>query len=266
MTSYRYPSEHFILLVTVFVITGLLAFSAVPTLCAFPFLALIFIFISYQLSASQNRRIVRGGIPVTWEKAPQLAALAQDCTQKLKPVQVQFFVLPSDQLNAFTFGFSNPKVVVLYSSLMKVMDADELRFIMGHELGHVALGHAWLNTLLGGMAGVPVSFGAAVILTLAFRWWNRACEYSADRAGLLACGSLSKATSALAQLAVGDLNSQAELQQALKLLDAQDEKIENIIGETLSTHPMIMNRIKELRKWAATSDYRRLCQALEINT
>jgi len=36
------------------------------------------------------------------------------------------------------------------------------------------------------MAGVPVGMGAAVLLSFAFRWWNRACEYSSDRAGLLA--------------------------------------------------------------------------------
>ncbi len=262
MTSFRYPSEHLILLITVFLITGLLALSAVPTLCLVPFIALIFMGISYQLSQSQHRSIVRGGIPVTWERTPQLAGLAQDCVQKLKPGPVQFYVLTNEQLNAFTFGLSNPKVVVLYSSLMEIMDADELRFIMGHELGHVSLGHSWLNTLLGGMAGVPTSFGGAIILTLVFRWWNRACEFSADRAGLLACGSLNKATSALAQLAVGDLNSQAEIQQALQVLDAQDERIENVIGETLSTHPMIMNRIKELRKWAATAEYKRLIQLL----
>ncbi len=261
MTSYRYPSEHFILLVTVFVITGLLAISAVPTLCAVPLFALIFIAISYMLSQSQHRSIVRNGIPVSWERTPQLAGLAQDCARILKPGKVQFYVVPERQVNAYTFGLSDPKVVVLYSSLMEIMDADELRFIMGHELGHVALGHSWLNTVLGGMAGVPTSFAGAVVLTLAFRWWNRACEYSADRAGLLACGSLSKATSALAQLAVGDINSQVELQHALQMLDAQDHAIENILGETLSTHPMIMNRIKELRKWASTAEYRRLSQA-----
>ncbi len=258
MTSYRYPSEHFILLLTVFLITGLLALSAVPTLCLVPLVALVFIAISYQLSQAQYRSLLRGGIPVTWEKTPQLAGLAQECVDKLKPGQVQFYVLPERQLNAFTFGLSNPKVVVLFSSLIDILDADELRFIMGHELGHVALGHSWLNTLLGGMAGVPTSFGGAIILTLAFRWWNRACEYSADRAGLLACGSLNKATSALAQVAVGDLNSQAELQRALQVLDAQDERIENVIGETLSTHPMIMNRIKELRKWANSAEYKNL--------
>jgi hypothetical protein len=38
---------------------------------------------------------------------------------------------------------------------------------------------------------------------MAFLWWNRACEYSADRAGLLACGRLHKAISALVKLAEG---------------------------------------------------------------
>jgi Zn-dependent protease with chaperone function len=261
MTSYRYPTEHLILLGTVFVITILLAITAVPTVCAIPLFALLFIAISYQISKSQYRQIVRAGTPISWEQTPELAKLAQACVQKLKPGQVQLFVLESRQLNAFTFGFSNPKTVVLYSPMLQVMDADELKFVIGHELGHVGLGHAWLNTLLGGMAGVPTTFAGAIVLTLAFRWWNRACEYSADRAGLLACGSLNKAVSALAQLAVGDIRNQAELQQALKLLEAQDHDLENVLGETLSTHPMLIKRIKELRSWAQTSEYRRLAAA-----
>jgi len=32
---------------------------------------------------------------------------------------------------AYTFGLSTPKVVVLYSALFDVMDADELKFIVG---------------------------------------------------------------------------------------------------------------------------------------
>ena len=45
-----------------------------------------------------------------------------------------------------------------------------------------------LNWLVGGMAGIPSPFMASALLAMAFLWWNRACEFSADRAGLLACG------------------------------------------------------------------------------
>jgi Zn-dependent protease with chaperone function len=125
-------------------------------------------------------------------------------------------------------------------------------------MGHVALGHTWLNTLLGGMAGVPVTVGAAVIVTLAFRWWNRACEYSADRAGLLACGKPQKAISALIKLVAGSVQSQAELQRALQVIEQEDDSLLNQLGETLSTHPMIARRIEQIRKYAATPQYAQL--------
>ena len=140
------------------------------------------------------------GLQITARQAPELNDLVQKCVRKLKPGQVEFVLIRNRQLNAYTFGLSEPNTVVLFDSLLKYMDADELSFVVGHELGHVSLGHTWLNTLLGGMAGVPMGLDAVIIFTLAFRWWNRACEYSADRAGLLACGDLRKATSALVKL------------------------------------------------------------------
>jgi Zn-dependent protease with chaperone function len=252
MTGYRYEGEHLILFVTGFLIFLVLAFSAIPTLCFAPVLMAGFLGLAYLTNRSNQRAIIRSGVLVSPHQLPKLARLAEECMRSLQPGPVQVFVVPSQTLNAFTFGFSNPKTVVLFSPMLEVMDDEELKFVIGHELGHVALGHAWLNTLLGGMAGVPTSLSAAVILTLAFRWWNRACEYSADRAGLLACGSLNKSISALAQLAVGDLNTQAELQQALRMLENQDGSWSGALGEALSTHPLIIKRIQELRKWAAS--------------
>jgi Zn-dependent protease with chaperone function len=90
-------------------------------------------------------------------------------------------------------------------------------------MGHVALGHTWLNTILGGMAGIPTSFGAAVLLYTAFRWWNRMCEYSADRAGLLACGDLHVAVSALVKLVKPEIRDQRDFERALALVDAEDD-------------------------------------------
>ena len=264
MTGYRYPSEQGILFLTLLLIGTVLAFSAVPTLCLAPLLALGFIFLVYQLNQTQYRKVLRGGTKVTAQQTPRLAALVASCAQRLKPSPVEVFVLPERVLNAYTFGFSNPKVIVVYSPMLEVMDAEELAFVIGHEMGHVALGHSWLNTLLGGIAGVPTGLAGAVALTLAFRWWNRACEYSADRAGLLACGSLSKAVSALAQLAVGDIRSQIELQQALALLEKQDDAVGSVLQEALATHPMIIKRIHELQQWAGTAEYRRLAAQIKI--
>ena len=168
------------------------------------------------------------------------------------------YVLPNNQRNAYTFGLSDPRVVVLYSSLVSSMDAGELRFVIGHELGHLVFNHTWLNTLLGGMAGVPLSLEAAMILTFAFRGWNRACEFSADRAGLVACGDLNKATSALVKLVAGDVRSPEELQRALAAIDREDDLILKVLASSLSTHPMVVKRIKELRKYAASAEFRRL--------
>jgi len=147
-----------------------------------------------------------------------------------------------------------------------MMDADELRFIVGHELGHVRLGHTWLNSLVGGMAGVPGPFLASIVLGLAFRWWNCACEYSADRAGLLACGKPQKAISALLRLTAGAaIRTSGDLQQALQRVEAEDDDLANLLGEALATHPMTVRRIEELRRFAASEAYRRMQTRVDRN-
>jgi Zn-dependent protease with chaperone function len=148
----------------------------------------------------------------------------------------------------------------VYANVVRVMDADELRFIFGHELGHVRLGHTWLNSLLGGMAGIPSPYLAAILLHFAFRWWNRLCEYSADRAGLLACGNLETAASALIKMESGPSAAMTAdgWRRALRRIEAEDDHLDNNLRELLSTHPMTVRRLDALRKFAASSKYQRL--------
>lgn len=258
MDNYRYPSEMPILLVTITVIGLVLLFSAGLTICVLPaFLGLV-VLMAYLANKAHTQALIQGAARVTPESSPQLAGLVQDCINRLRPGQVQVFVTRERQLNAYTFGVNQPFTVVLFAPLLKVMDADELRFIIGHEMGHVALGHTWLNSLLGGMAGVPTTLGLAVILVAAFRWWNRACEYSADRAGLIACRNPEKAVSALVKLASGGARGSAEMQNALARIEAEDDSWVNVAAESLATHPMVVRRIAELRKFAASGEYRRM--------
>jgi Zn-dependent protease with chaperone function len=162
-------------------------------------------------------------------------------------------------LNAYTFGFGSTKVVVVYSALFKNMDEGEISFILGHEMGHVSLGHTRINSFIGGMAGIPAPWGISVILRGIFLSWNRACEYSADRAGLLACGNVNKAISALIKLGAGPgAHSQAELDRALKMLDEEDDNIFSLLGESLQTHPMLIKRIQQLLRYASSRNYEKL--------
>ncbi len=260
MTSYRYPNEQVILALTLFLVFAVIAVTAVATLCGSALFVLAMLVISYLMNRSHHNALIQQAHPVTPQTVPELANLVKQCGTRLQSHPFSTYVAPGNALNAYTFGLVEPQVVVIYAGLVRIMDEDELRFIIGHELGHVRLGHTWLNSLVGGMAGIPSPYGAAILLYFAFRWWNRACEYSADRAGLLACGKLEKAASALIKLEVGPsaIGTAQGWQQALRLIDAQDDHLENNLLEILSTHPMTVRRLEALRQYAASPEYKRL--------
>ena len=50
-------------------------------------------------------------------------------------------------LDAMTIGMDKP-IIVLNSGLVDLLDEDELRFVVAHELGHAMSGHAVYQTLL----------------------------------------------------------------------------------------------------------------------
>jgi|YNPBryantNP2012_1023418.scaffolds.fasta_scaffold00343_23 Zn-dependent protease with chaperone function len=258
-TAYRYPNEQLILALTLLLVLAVIALTATATVCLSAVFVAAMIAMAYMATRAQHQALLAQAYQVTPAKAPELAALVQRAVNTLHTDAVQVFVAPSRELNAYTFGLSSPKVVVLHAPLLQFMDADELQFILGHELGHVRLGHTWLNSLVGGMAGIPSPFFASVLLSMAFLWWNRACEYSADRAGMLVCGKPHKAISALVKLEAGPrLRSYADLERALALIERQDDDPLSSLGELLATHPMMARRIEKLRQYAASAAYRRL--------
>lgn len=264
--DYRYPQEQLVLALTLMVGLAVLAITAVATFCISPVFVLMFILLAYFATRSHHQALMRSAYMVTAQSAPRLAQLANQCILRLQPGEVQMFVVRSEHMNAYTFGLESPKVVVLYSSLLELMDADELRFIIGHELGHVRLGHTWLNSLVGGLAGIPSSSVVNAVLTMALLWWNRMCEFSADRAGLLACGRPDKAVTALVKLVAGPAGrTSAGLEMAYRQIDAEDDTWTGSLGETLSSHPMLIRRIAELRRYAASAQYQRLQAQVDQN-
>ncbi|HEX5083956.1 MAG TPA: M48 family metallopeptidase, partial [Blastocatellia bacterium] len=50
-------------------------------------------------------------------------------------------------LNAYVTGFGATKRIVLWDTIIRKMNEDELLFVMGHEMGHYVLGHVWKTIL-----------------------------------------------------------------------------------------------------------------------
>ena len=259
-TAYRYPDETVIFWATVLLIVIVIAITAATTVC----LSLVFFIgilaVSYSFTRAQQRALAAQTIRLTPQSAPAAAAAAGEASARLQTEPVEIYIAPNRSLNAYTFGLDTPKTIVLHSSLFEVMDRDELQFVIGHEMGHVCLGHTWLNSLVGGLAGVPSSSGASLLMALVFRSWNRSCEFSADRAGMLACGKPAKSVSALIKLHAGSaaLTNQANLERALQSIEAEDDSLFNNLSELLATHPMIVKRIQQIRRYAATNEYQSL--------
>lgn len=49
----------------------------------------------------------------------------------------------TNALNAYVTGFGQTKRIVLWDTIIRRLDEDELLFVMGHEMGHFVLGHTW---------------------------------------------------------------------------------------------------------------------------
>lgn len=182
----------------------------------------------------------------------------------------ELFVRFDPQPNAVTLGMKQPFVVVSHSAVERY-DDDELRFVLGHELGHAASGHALYQTILGllvrlaaNVAWVPVSGLALRGIVAAMHEWARKAELSADRAGLLASQDPAAALRVHMRGAGGgdlaDVDITAFLEQAAEYErtgDVRDSLVKLMLLER-DSHPMPVARAAALRSFVDSGEYQRI--------
>jgi Zn-dependent protease with chaperone function len=54
----------------------------------------------------------------------------------------------SKKLNAYFTGMFGTRRIVLYDNIIETMTIDELKFVMGHEIGHYKMHHIWKGLLI----------------------------------------------------------------------------------------------------------------------
>src|SRR6185369_8566794 len=106
------------------------------------------------------------------------------------PTVPELYVSQTPFFNAGAYGIDTP-FIVIHSAAIELLDDDELRVLLSHELGHVMSGHALYRTIAAILAlvslGVLPVLAELVVLPvrLAVLECSRNSELSADRAGLL---------------------------------------------------------------------------------
>lgn len=169
-------------------------------------------------------------------------------------------------LNSYCVGMDRP-IIVINSGLVDLLDEDELRWVLAHELGHAMSGHAVYRTILDRLMHMSGVFGAVPLGGMGFRViaaalmeWQRKSELSADRAGLLATQDPAVAYRALMKMASGghldDLDQTSFFQQGAEYeaTDLRDSMMKMLLIEQRS-HPMPVSRASALRSWVDSGAY-----------
>jgi Zn-dependent protease with chaperone function len=258
-TRLRYPSERRTLWITfgalafVVILAGLVSFGG-----AFLLLLLV-LWATNVLVRLSHRRHVGNALRIGNNQFPELAEQIAKAAERLRPPPLQAFIYQEDRINAYSFGWDTPQAIVLTSGTIESLDMDEFRFVVGHEMGHIALGHTRLASLVGGVLGAPHIPVLSALLMPVFLWWSRSAEYSADRAGLVACADVEKAISALLKLLVGPvLADQVDAGEVIAQSQELSDQLDASVGEATESHPFLVHRVRELVNFWQTAE----CQAL----
>jgi heat shock protein HtpX len=217
--------------------------------------------------------------PVTQQQAPELYSIVQDLSQRAGMPMPQLYISPEQQPNAFATGRSPDHAAVCCTQgILKVLDRDELRGVLAHELSHVhnrdiligsvaaavAMGITFAarmamwgamfgggggdgdNNIFGVLAMAILAPIAAALLQMAL---SRSREYQADASGAHLVGDgepLARALEkieAYAKQVPMNINPAEATAYIINPLTGRKVQFANLF----STHPPTADRIARLR-------------------
>ncbi|MDO5051313.1 MAG: M48 family metalloprotease, partial [Pseudoclavibacter sp.] len=158
----------------------------------------------------------------------------------LRRVPDAYVVLGNGQINAFAAGHAHRRFVAVYSDLFEVggavRDPEALRFVIGHEVGHIAAGHTSFWRVLAGYFTLQLPVLGSVL--------SRAQEYTADNFGY--CFAREGAPGAMAVLASGKY-----LNREINIVEFADRAVTErglfpFLVNLLASHPVLSWRTHAL--------------------
>ncbi len=214
---------------------------------------------------SSNIRINERQLPEFYELLPPIC-------EKLGIDVPEFYLQLDVNPNAYTSGDTKPFVVVT-SGLLETMPSHLIPTVIAHECGHIACHHVIYHTMgrliLNGAASIlGLSQLATLPLQMAFYYWMRCSEYSADRAAALYDGHADNIVEMCMRFSGLDHNlgfaidKEVFLEQALEYKDyIQDSKWNQTLEFLMLSsvdHPLNAVRAYECNEWAKTERFTKM--------
>lgn len=210
---------------------------------------------------------------------PDIYNLLVEACEVLDLEVPQLYIKQSPVPNAYTFAMRGKQpFIVVHTSLIELLNMDELQAVIGHELGHLKCDHGVYLTLanLLTVATSQLPFGPVLMQNLQTQImeWVRCAEFTCDRAALLATQDARTVASVLMKLSGGSptLSPQLNLDAFIEQANSYDAISENEMGEMLKrmktdelSHPVPVLRAREINQWASTPDYERLLQGHAVS-
>lgn len=223
---------------------------------------------------------IAASILISEKQLPHLHELLLEACQILDLETPQLYVQQNPTPNAYTLAFRGEKpFVVLHTSLMEMLNPEEIQAVIAHELGHLKCEHGVYLTLANIVvlaAGLLPSWGSLIAQSLQGQLleWLRCAEFTCDRAALLAVQDPKVIMSVLMKLAGGSptLAPQLNLEAFIEQAKAYDTISGTELGEMLKqvqisqlTHPVPVIRAREIERWSSSSQYQKLLHRDKIS-
>lgn len=213
-----------------------------------------------------THELLGNAVKVGPKQFPRIHRITAECASTLGIPAPQVYIVPQiGSINAATYGLDHDAFIMVHAATVDALTDEELRFVIGHECGHIQNNHVVYLTTLHMLRLALQAAAAGVLLapvlmpaTLALQSWARAAEVTCDRAGLLCCRDLGVATRSFVKLAIGSrhlfdqMNVDAYLDQLKEAKGGYGR-----MGELQRSHPYLTKRIEALRVFADSALYRK---------
>ena len=202
----------------------------------------------------QRQAMLGNAMQVEYSDYAWLRDWANVVAVDLELPRVEIFVTQNPVINAYAFGFINPYCIVLHSGSIRYLSQDELKSVVVHEMAHIKYGHTIASVYLQPFITIPV---VSIVTGWIAGFWQRRCEYTADRLALTYMNDATLVKNALVKVHIGPDTADGMNEIARQWMQYTAERPMNRFAQTFSSHPFLVRRLSHID---------RMAQAFGINT